>query len=86
MDVASGRIYVSRYVVFDKQVFPIAKLHPNAGAQLSKELVLLPSHLIPSPKFVPGGVAEPTDHESMSHNAFDQNSAESVQEKQRRNR
>ena len=38
------------------------------------------SHLIPSPKFVPGGVADPTDHESMTHNAFDQNSAESVQE------
>src|SRR4051812_9544025 len=80
LDVATGRVYVSRDVVFDEQVFPFAKLHPNAGAQLRKELVLLPSHLLPSPHFVPGGVVEPNDHVSVSHNAFDQPSAESVQE------
>ena len=74
MDVATGRVYVSQDVVFAEKVFPFAKLHPNAGAQLQKELVLLPSHLLPSPHFVPGGAFDPNDHVSMSHNA----SAESV--------
>lgn len=80
LDVATGRVYFSRDVVFDEQVFPFAKLHPNAGAQLRKELVLLPAHLLPSPNFIPGGVVDPADHVSMSHDSIDQNSAESVQE------
>lgn len=80
LDIATGRVYVSCDVVFDEHVFPFAKLHPNAGAQLRKELVLLPSHLLPSQHFVPGGIVDPTDHVSMSHNSFNQNSADSVQE------
>jgi histone deacetylase 1/2 len=32
LDVSTGRIYISRDVVFDEQVFPFAALHPNAGA------------------------------------------------------
>ena len=48
LDVNFGRIYISRIVVFDEQVFPFASLHPNAGAQLRKEILLLPPSLHPT--------------------------------------
>lgn len=38
----SGRVYVSRDVVFDELVFPFSKLHPNAGSRLCQEILLLP--------------------------------------------
>jgi hypothetical protein len=41
LDVATGRIYISRDVVFDENVFPFASLHPNAGHLLSEEILLL---------------------------------------------
>lgn len=34
LDIAAGRVYISRDVVFDEQVFPFAQLHSNAGARL----------------------------------------------------
>jgi hypothetical protein len=43
--VSTGRVYISRDVVFDESV-PFSKLHPNAGAQLRSEISLLPSSLI----------------------------------------
>jgi hypothetical protein len=45
LDISTGRIYISRDVVFDENCFPFADLHPNAGAQLRQEILLLPSHL-----------------------------------------
>jgi hypothetical protein len=42
LDIATGRVYVSRDVVFDENVFPFAELHPNAGHRLREELLLLP--------------------------------------------
>ena len=45
LDVPTGRVYISRDVVFDESVFPFASLHPNAGALLRKEILLLPTHL-----------------------------------------
>jgi hypothetical protein len=42
LDVSTGRIYISRDVVFDETVFPFEHLHPNAGALLKKEILLLP--------------------------------------------
>jgi histone deacetylase 1/2 len=45
LDVSTGRIYISRDVVFDENVFPFASLHPNAGALLKKEILLLPSSI-----------------------------------------
>jgi hypothetical protein len=47
LDVSTGRIYISRDVVFDEDIFPFLKLHPNAGARLRSEVQLLPSHLAP---------------------------------------
>jgi hypothetical protein len=44
LDIYTGRIYISRDVVFDENVFPFASLHPNAGALLKQEILLLPSN------------------------------------------
>jgi hypothetical protein len=41
-------VYISRDVVFDEDTLPFSKLHPNAGARLRSEILLLPSHL-PNP-------------------------------------
>jgi hypothetical protein len=48
LDVLFGRIYISRDVIFDKEVFPFSKLHPNVGARLQSEINLLPPTLIHS--------------------------------------
>jgi hypothetical protein len=45
LNVADGRVYISRDAVFDETVFPFSKLNPNAGARLCSEILLLPSHL-----------------------------------------
>lgn len=45
LDVSTGRVYISRDVVFDESVFPFKSLHPNAGALLRKEILLLPRNL-----------------------------------------
>jgi hypothetical protein len=44
LDVSTGRVYISRDVVFDENVFPFQVLHPNAGALLKREILLLPTH------------------------------------------
>ena len=49
LDVSTGRVYISRDVVFDETQFPFAKLHPNADALLRKEILLLPPHLSGAP-------------------------------------
>jgi hypothetical protein len=43
LDVSTGRVYISRDVVFDENVFPFAALHPNAGTRLKQDILLLPS-------------------------------------------
>jgi hypothetical protein len=48
LDISTGRIYISRDVVFDEAIFPFTELHSNAGAQLRTEINLLPSTLLPS--------------------------------------
>jgi hypothetical protein len=45
LDPSTGRVYVSRDVVFDETVFPFSMLHPNVGARLRKEIELLPNDL-----------------------------------------
>ena len=44
LEVATGRIYISRDIVFYETLFPFAKLHPNAGALLRAEIALLSDH------------------------------------------
>ena len=46
LDISTGRIYISRDVVFDETMFPFASLNLNAGARLRFEILLLPSHLL----------------------------------------
>jgi hypothetical protein len=42
LDVSTGRVYISRDVVFDEHIFPFADLHPNAGRRLRNDILLLP--------------------------------------------
>jgi hypothetical protein len=46
LDIATGRIYISRDVVFNENVFLFAQLHPNAGALLRSEISLLSDTLL----------------------------------------
>jgi hypothetical protein len=46
LDISTGRVYISRDVVFDETVFPFFTLHPNAGTHLCSEISLLPPSLI----------------------------------------
>lgn len=41
LDHTTGRIYISRGVVFDEHVYPFSKLHSNAGLRFTSETVLL---------------------------------------------
>jgi hypothetical protein len=43
LDIRTRRIYISRDVVFDEQIFPFADLHANVGARLRSEIELLPN-------------------------------------------
>jgi hypothetical protein len=45
LDVATGQVYISTDVVFDKDIFPFSELHSNAGAQLRAKIPLLPPSL-----------------------------------------
>jgi hypothetical protein len=47
LDFQSGRVYISRDVIFDEEVFPFSTLHSNVGARLRAEIALLPSGLVP---------------------------------------
>lgn len=47
LEINTGRVYISRDVVFDETVFPFAHLHPNTGAQLRSAISLLPESLLP---------------------------------------
>lgn len=50
LDPSSGRVYISRDVVFDENIFPFSKLLPNVGPRLRSEVLLLPPSLLnPTP-------------------------------------
>ena len=55
LDHKTGRIYISRDVVFDETLFPFSKLHSKAGARLQSEILLLPSHLLNPSQLDHGG-------------------------------
>jgi hypothetical protein len=48
LDVAEGRVYISRDVVFDETVYPFSKLNHNAGSRLRSKILLLPPQSQPS--------------------------------------
>jgi hypothetical protein len=39
-------VYVSQDVIFDENVFPFVNLHPNAGARIRDQILLLPPNLL----------------------------------------
>jgi hypothetical protein len=45
LEPSTGRVYISRDVIFDESLFPFENLSQNAGARLRKEILLLPDHL-----------------------------------------
>jgi hypothetical protein len=42
LDVATSRVYISHDVIFYETAFSFTTLHPNAGAHLRFEIILLP--------------------------------------------
>jgi histone deacetylase 1/2 len=48
LDISSGRVYISRDVIFDEAIFPFSELHEDAGARLRKEVEVLPDLFYPS--------------------------------------
>jgi hypothetical protein len=55
LDPSTGRVYVSRDVVFDEAVLPFEKMHKNTGRRLLEEINLLPHTLLNSNSFNIGG-------------------------------
>jgi hypothetical protein len=43
LDISSGRIYISRDVIFDENISPFAHLQPTAGKRYTYEVLLLPT-------------------------------------------
>jgi hypothetical protein len=64
LDVPSGRVYISRDVIFDESVFLFSKLNPNDGAQVRNDISLLHPTLIP-PTTPPDDAVE--NHVNDSH-------------------
>jgi hypothetical protein len=54
LDIAAGRVYISRDVVFDESVYPFSKLNPNAGVRLRSKILLLLNHIQPNNLPTPG--------------------------------
>ena len=47
LDISSGRVYISRDVVFDESIFPFSELHENAPLNsVRKSICFLPHSLI----------------------------------------
>ena len=61
LDTSSGRVYISRDVVFDESVFPFAELAPNSGKRIADEILLLPDHLTNHDRSMDFGVANVTN-------------------------
>lgn len=40
LDISTGRIYTSRDVIFDENIFPFSKLHSTAGARYTADILL----------------------------------------------
>jgi histone deacetylase 1/2 len=68
LDPSDGRVYISRDVVFDEQLYPFSLLCPNAGKRLRAEINLLPTSLRTATSF---GDAIVHDKHSISPNADD---------------
>jgi hypothetical protein len=94
LDINTGRVYISRDVIFDEDIFPFASLHENAGARLRHEISLLHEHLLSSHHGGVGGIdhyfanTNPNDSESdvASHQETSGDEQEEVEENSAANR
>jgi len=76
LDVNEGHVYISRDMVFDEHVFPFAELHPNAGARLRSEILLLPPTLTnPSHDFGDNNSSDHFDNDSLHTNPMSKRAA-----------
>jgi hypothetical protein len=57
LDISTGCVSISRDAVFDETVFPFSMLHPNAGARLRSEILLLPPSLV-DPALIQGSTMD----------------------------
>jgi hypothetical protein len=75
LEISSGRVYISRDVVFDETKFPFSKLHTNVGARLREEISLLPLNLlnIPESEQLGDHMANLPDESNVSGGSFDEN-------------
>jgi hypothetical protein len=60
LDISTGHVYISHDVVFDETAFPFSMLHPNAGARLRSEILLLPPSLV-DPTLIRGSTMDVTN-------------------------
>jgi hypothetical protein len=74
LEVNIGRIYISRDIVFDENIFSFSRLHPNAGARLILEILLLSPALI-GPKSLSKSVNNLEEPMTNSPNPVNQSSA-----------
>jgi hypothetical protein len=68
LEPSTGRVYISKNVVFDETIFPFAHLHNNAGALLRKEILLLPNHIL-NPNCGDGSCIDPLLSDSTNINS-----------------
>lgn len=67
LDISTGCVYISRDVIFDENIFPFADLHPNVGAKLTSEILLLSPNTRGTPVHSPA-VNVPTNPLSAEEN------------------
>jgi hypothetical protein len=69
LDITEGRVYISRDVVFDEDVYPFASLHSNAGAILRSEILLLSPTLLNPSIFGDNNTLDSTSNDSLHTNS-----------------
>jgi hypothetical protein len=67
LEVSTGRVYISRDVTFDEEVFPFSELNPNAGARLRCDVALL------HPTLFRHDCGDITIHDHITDNPLDTN-------------
>jgi hypothetical protein len=74
LEVSTGRVYISRDVTFDEEVFPFFKLNPNVGARLRSNVALL------RPTLFRHDCEDITIHDHITNNLLDTNNVLKVTE------
>jgi histone deacetylase 1/2 len=69
LDITEGRVYISRDVVFDEDVYPFASLHSNVGARLRSEILLLSPTLLNPSTFGDNNTLDSTSNDSLHTNS-----------------